>query len=87
MAKEAIEAGARFEAARNATRPSQINALSPNQRRARGIIRALTDARMALERAQKAESAAQEQAEFYATQVAGLEADLEAVPEDADTDG
>lgn len=76
------KAEARFGATLNATNVNQIKKLSPSERKARGILKALADARLAQERAEAAAKAHQEQAEAYAAQAADLVAALEAIPEE-----
>jgi hypothetical protein len=82
----AAEAEARFAAAAQVNRAAQIARLSPVERKARGIMRALGDVRMAGERAARAAERAMEQVDAFAAQAEELEAELAALP-DPDEDG
>lgn len=82
MSKQKITAGARFGHTVN-RKPKN---LSPIERKARGLLKSITDSTTARDRALGAAKIQAEKAEFYAGQVEEMTAELEAL-QDEESEG
>lgn len=85
--KAKTKAGARFDGVLDAVTATQIRKLSANQRKARGILKALGDARAALERERAAVEAHAVRGAEYESQIDELETALAEIPEDEAAEG